>query len=389
LSGAANLLNKSHLAMLLTFATFGCIVGTHVGSLPVLVKQAGVSPWAFGLAGSLGMATNILCMSVGGYINRFASHRTMLLAMLPVSALALLYALMVTSVAAFIISFLLLSAVLGVIDLFMNAEASVVEEERQVASFNTYHGTVMLAIAVCALLGSIVSVKLAPWWGVLFVVVPLVLAWIAVYRHAPSRASHEHGSGGTALPMPVGLIALIGLAAGFNVTCEVAAIQWSGQLLAATAPELAAISGLGLAFYGLCAGTMRLFGDRVTTRFGELRIMSTGLLVAIAGFFVLGIEPGFWTSTFAFAAVGLGLAVVFPSLFSLVGRLAPGNRAGAMSLASLVSGLPRVALPWSLGMIAAAENVNAVFGALAFVAAGALLLIFVVYRRSAAQLLAK
>jgi MFS family permease len=375
--------------MLLTFAAFGCIVGTHVGSFPVLVKQADVSPWHFGLAGSLGMATNILCMSVGGYINRFASHRTMLLTMLPVSAFALLYALTVTTVAAFLISFLLLSAVLGMIDLFMNAEASVVEEERRVASFNTYHGTVMLAIAVCALLGSIVSVEYAPWWGGLLVVVPLALAWIAVYRHAPTRASHENGSGGTELPMPVGLIALIGLAAGFNVTCEVAAIQWSGQLLAATAPELAVISGLGLAFYGVCAGTMRLFGDRFRTRFGDLRIMSTSLVVAIAGFLVLGMVPGFWISVLAFAAVGLGLAVVFPSLFSLVGRLAPGNRAGAMSLAALVSGLPRVTLPWSLGMIAAVENVNAVFGALAFVAAGALLLIFVVYRRSTAQFLVK
>jgi MFS family permease len=375
--------------MLFTFAAFGSIVGTHVGSLPVLVQQAGVSPWYFGLAGSLGMATNILCMSAGGLINRFASHRAVLLVMLPVSAIALLYALTVTSVAAFIISFLVLSAVLGTIDLFMNAEASIVEEERRIASFNTYHGTVMLVLAACALLGSIVSVGFAPWAGIIFAALPLSLAWVTVYRHAPARLGHARETRKASAPLPLRLLALIGIAAGFNVTCEVASIQWSGQLLAATAPELAAISGLGLAFYGLCSGTMRLFGDRLRTRFGDLKIMSASLAVAISGFAVLGIAPSFWISVIAFAAVGSGLAVVFPSLFSLAGSLAPQARAGALSFTAFVGGLPRIILPWCLGVIAAAENVNAVFGALAFIAVGALLLIVVVYRRSASQHLAK
>lgn len=382
MSGAADPLNKAHLAMLLTFAAFGSVVGTHVGSLPVLVQQAGVSPWYFGLAGSLGMLANILSLSLGGIVNRFASHRAVLLVALPLVTLALLYALTVASVAAFLLSFLLQSAVLGAIDLFMNAEASIVEEERRIASFNTYHGTVMLAIAGFALLGSIVSVEIAPWVGVFFAVAPLAAAWTGVYLYAPARAPRTPGVRRSSSPLPLRLLAIVGLAAGFNVTCEVAAIQWSGQLLTATAPELAAFSGLGLAFYGLCAGTMRLFGDRFRTRYGDLKIMSASLAVAIVGFAVLGLEPGFWPSVLAFAAVGLGLAVIFPSLFSLVGRLAPESRASAMSFASLVSGLPRVALPWGLGVIAAAEGVNAVFGALALVATGALLLIVVVYRRS-------
>ncbi len=373
--------------MLLTFAAFGCVVGTQVGSLPVLVEQAGVSPWHFGLAGSLGMLANIFSLSVGGFINRFASHRTVLLAVLPLAAVVLLFALTVSSIAAFLISFLLVNIVLGTIDLFMNAEASIVEEERRTASFNTYHGTVMLALAACALMGSIVSVKLAPWLGVLPVAVVLAIAWVAIYRHAPVRVPHADDSASSSTPLPLGMLALIGLAAGFNVTCEVAAIQWSGQLLALTAPELAAISGLGLAFYGLCAGTLRLFGDRIRTSFGDARVMIVSLIVAIAGFALLGLKPGFWVSALAFAAVGFGLAVIFPSLFSLVGRLAPQGRAQAMSFASFVSGLPRIIFPWALGMMAAVDGVHAVFGALALVAAGALLLIIVIYRRSDAVLL--
>jgi hypothetical protein len=60
-----------------------------------------------------------------------------------------------------------------------------------------------------------------------------------------------------------------------------------------------------------------------------------------------------------------------------------------MSFASMVSGLPRISLPWLLGMIAATEGINAVFGVLALVAAAALLVIIAVYRRSGEQLVAK
>lgn len=374
--------------MLLVFGAFGSVVGSHVGALPVLVQQAGVTPWEFGLAGSLGMVTNILCMSAGGLINRIFSHRSVLLVMLPVAALALLFALLVSSLWAFMASFLLLSAVLGTIDLFMNAEASAVERERARPSFGTYHGMAMLALAVFALVGSVVSVILAPWFAVLVVMVPLAVAWAAIHWHVPDRAPQPLAQAEAAAPMPRLLLLLIGLATGFNVTCEVAAIQWSGQLLAATAPELAAVSGLGLVFYGLCSGTMRMFGDRLRSRYGDLRVMGLCLLTAIAGCAVLAMAPGFWPSVIAFAAVGCGLSVTYPSLISLAGRLVPGHPAGAMSYVSLVGGVPRIALPLVLGLIAAQHATRGVFAALALVAVVALLLVILSDRRARARLAA-
>ena len=44
---------KAHLAIYLTFAAYGAIVGTHVGSFPVLVERAGLTPFQFGIAGSI------------------------------------------------------------------------------------------------------------------------------------------------------------------------------------------------------------------------------------------------------------------------------------------------------------------------------------------------
>ncbi|MBL8790467.1 MAG: hypothetical protein JNM45_08205 [Rhizobiales bacterium] len=379
-------MQRIHLAIILTFVGFGSIVGTHTGAIPTLVTRSGMSPYAFGIAGSLGMLINIGCMAAGGYINRFASPRTILLYVLPSAFLVLLGALLTTSVTGFFVSFLLLSACIGTLDIFMNAEASLVEHELQRPVFSTYHACAMLSIAGFALLGSLTSVLLSPWFGALLAGVPLFLGWAGVLKHLPERDPVVPVIRKSQAPMPRGILTIIGLAAGFNVTCEVAAIQWSGQLLAAIAPELAAISGLGLCFFGLCSGTMRLFGDYLRTTFGDLRVMAVGLSLAVAGFAGLGLAPGFWMSALAFAAVGVGLALVFPCLFSMAGRLAPNARAAAMSYTALVGGLPRVTLPWMLGILAASNSVHTVFSACAILALAALVLVVLAFARAGHRL---
>lgn len=379
-------MNKAHLALILTFAAFGSVVGTHVGSIPFLIAKSGISPFAFGIAGSLGMLMNIGCMAAGGLINRIASPRTVLLFIVPVSIAVLLAALSSNSPVTFFVTFLLLNACIGTMDIFMNAEASVVEHELRRPVFSTYHACAMLAIAGFALAGSMTSVLLAPWFGIVLAAVPLLLAWGAIHKHFHERGPAVVTAGHDRVPLPRGLLTVIGLAAGFNVTCEVAAIQWSGQLLAKVAPDFAAFSGLGLCFFGICSGGMRLFGDRLRTGFGDLRVMAVGLAVAVAGFAGLGLAPGFWLSALAFAAVGFGVSLVFPCLFALAGRLAPQARAAAMSYTALVGGLPRVALPWTLGVLAAAHSVNTVFAACAVFALAALLLIVMAFARAGHRL---
>ena len=87
---------------------------------------------------------------------------------------------------------------------------------------------------------------------------------------------------------------------------------------------------------------------------------------AVFGFAILGFAPGFWLSVLAFAGVGFGLAVTFPCLFALAGKLAPANRAAAMSYVAAVGGAPRVILPWVMGWLASQYSLGAVFAACAF-----------------------
>jgi MFS family permease len=314
-------------------------------------------------------------MSLGGYVNKRADHRSVLLIMIPLVAASLAFALLVNSVWSFMLSFVLLSFSLGMMDLFMNAEASIVEHEEERNTFSSYHGMASLGMAVFAVIGSMVSVWLAPWFAFLFALVPLVLTWAAIRAAIPVRPLPRADENKRGVALPWRILFFIGLASGANVACEGASVLWAGQLLTTIAPEYAAISGFGLAFYGICGGFARLMGDRLREAFGDLRVMSVSLTMAVAGFVVLGLAPGFWISVLAFAAVGFGLAVIFPCLFALAARLVPNARAAALAFVAAIGGLPRVALPWILGWVATQGGVPAVFGATGFVAVIALVII--------------
>lgn len=371
--------------ILLTFAAFGATVGLHVGALPFLVETSQVTPGVFGFAGALGMVANILFMSLGGIINRHADHRTVLLIAFPVLFAALCFALLVGNVWTFCLSFFLMSGCLGTIDLFMNAEASIVEQETGRRSFSTFHGAASLGIAAFAIVGSLVSAFLAPWFGALIGGVLLALAWAAIYKTIPHRPVKNDDGSRRHVALPRRVLTFIGIAAGFNVACEVAAIQWAGQLLTSIAPELAAISGMGVAFYGLCGGAMRLTGDWLRDYFGDLRVMIVCLFVAVASYVVLAFTPGFWVSVVAFAGVGFGLAITFPCLFSLAGRIVPEGRAAAMGYVAAVGGAPRIILPWVLGFLAAKYSLGVVFAACAGVAASALVIIILSFASAEAH----
>ncbi|MCA0433316.1 MAG: hypothetical protein LCH46_08630 [Proteobacteria bacterium] len=373
--------------ILLVFAAFGTTLGAQVGALPFLVKASAITPFEFGVAGTLAMLANIIAMGLGGWINRHADHRSVLLMIVPVLFVLLGFALLAQSVLAFMASFVLFNFGLGILDIFMNAEASVVEQDVGRSVFSGFHGAASLGVAAFAILGSLVSALLAPWFCLVFAGAMLMLAWGAIYKHVPHRAvRHEDGTRKTTV-LPHRVLTFLGLAVGFNVACEVAAIHWAGQLLVTVSPELAAISGLGVAFYGICGGTMRLLGDRLRTRFGDFNLLLPCLFSAIAGFAVLGLSPGFWISVLAFAAVGFGLSITFPCLLSLTGRLVPEGRAAAMSYVLAIGGAPRIVLPWILGVLAAQYSLGAVFAACALVAAVALSIIVLTFRQAQAHAL--
>jgi MFS family permease len=372
--------------ILLTFAAFGAFIGTNVGAFPTILKHAGVSSELFGLVGAVGMLSNILLMALGGVINRYFDHRTVLLWMVPVAFISVLVAQLAYSPLSFVLSAIFISMSLGTMDLFMNAEGATVEQEYANSIFSAYHGSASLMMGLFAIISSIVSVWIAPWFVTLFTIIPVAIAYAAIWKNIPHHPVVLHDVERGSKVLPYRLLTFIGLAAGFGVTSEVACVQWAGQLLNSVAPSLAAYSGLGLAFYGLCSGVMRLFSDRLRGAYGDRLVMMVCLSIGIFGFVILSFAPGFAISVFAFAAVGIGLSVVFPCLFALAAQLVPDRKAAAMGYFAMVGGTPRILLPWIFGWVAQNYGLSSVFVVTAMVSTTALTIIVLTFSKAEAAL---
>ncbi len=370
--------------VILVFVAFGTVVGSHVGALPVIVKSAGVDPEFFGRTQSFAMLAALFAMMAGGMLSRHYSHRVVMLTALPICLAGLVYALAVGSPSTYLLSNLILASSLSFLDLNMNAEGSEIEEEIKRPVFNTYHAGVSLGFAASAIASSYLSVNVSVMVPAIVATVLVLWAIYEVWRNIPDRVSHNKTEAPSKTGLPRLQLSLIGLTIGFSNAAEITAMMWAGQLLAELKPELLAYSGLGAAFFGLCGGAMRLWGDQLRQRFGDLRVVTTGLAVATVGFAVIGLQPSFAIAVVAFAAVGGGLGFVFPYLFALAGKQAVDQRAAAMGFASAISGGPRFVMPWLLGIAATWYSISTVFALSAVLTLATLLMIVFVLEQKRA-----
>ena len=326
----------------------------------MLKAQSSVDAFTFGVLASVCTAANILALAGGGYASRWVGNRAMMLFILPVCFVALLACLFAFSATSFGLTFLLFNLCLGTLDLFMNSEASAVEADLRKPVFASFHAVVLYAIGATGLAAGFISFGFGTAWACLLALPIVLSALLAVYWFIPKRNKPESKTPKPA-KLPRKALALVGTIIGLDVACELACIQWAGQLLAEMQPSLGQYSGLGVAFYGICNGTVRLFGDSLRSRFSDTILVTVSLCISVLGFALLATNPGFALSVIAFAVTGCGLGLIFPCLFSVAAGLAPHSRGEALGFASAVSGPPRIVLPVVLGALAQTYGLSAIY----------------------------
>ncbi len=360
------------LAVTLVFAAFGVIGGIWVGSIPAIAKRIGLSEQDLGIVLTLMVLVNVASFVGGGRLARWISGRRMMLIMLPVAALMLCAVLASPSYALFLPAALAFSISHGFVDLFMNAEGAAVESDQQRPLLTGMHATVSLTVAVCAVLGSLMSITYGPLAAApILLAAGLAGAWV-VWRGVPLRPLPKPVAG-QSRPMAAfdPALVLLGLAVGFGTAGELVTFFWSAKLLDTEAPSLAAISGIGTAFLCGCAGIARLFGDRVRLRFGDGAVVLGALAVSALGMIGVGVTDGFVLHVLGFAVIGAGTAYLVPCLFAIAANSDPNARAARIGLMSLIGSPARISSPYVFGWIAQQSGASVAFGmfSLAMIAA--------------------
>ncbi len=365
------ILRTPRAAITLVFVSFGAAIGAWAGAIPQVTRASGIDNFQLGLGLTVLTLATVTVMSLGGSIGRRLSNRTVLLFAVPAFAISTSLLLVSNTPWLFFSSLVLFGASIGLADVFMNAEASAIEHDMRQPIFTAFHGSASAGLPVFAVASSLVSTSIGTFATSVLVVGAFTVAWAMVYFFVPPRKFTRGRESSVAILSSRGPLIIMGLTVGLSFSCETAAIFWSAKLLNEQAPSLAAIAGLGTAFYGICNAGMRFYGDRLRSRYGDTNVLLTSIVLAMAGFAILGLSMSFAVSVVAFASAGLGLSMLCPCLFNMAANQMPANRAAALGFISMIAGAPRIMAPWLFGWIAASQSTSFAFGLCTFALATA------------------
>ena len=351
-------------APLIAFAAMGVLWGTYAALIPDIKGALGASDAVFGRLLLATPLSAVLTMLVAPRIApRFGSH------VLPLAALGLALAYVApgwqTTPLAFALAMLAVGVTNAFLDVTMNARVSTLEADRGLELMNLAHAAYSLAYGVAAVLTGLA--RGAGWGpGPILTVAALTVAIgaIAAIERGPDINGFAREKGNrTALglvPVWGGLMVLIAFMA------ENAAENWSALHIERTLGAARGEGSFGPAVLALTMGAGRLAGQSVITRLGPKPLIGSGTLVAAGGLTLLSLAPTPGVAYAGLIITGLGSAVLAPTIFALVGRLAaPERRAGAIARATAIGYMGFFFGPPALGLLSELMGLRAAFMAMA------------------------
>ena len=315
------------------FALFGVIMGSWAGRIPALAAGVNVSHAALSMVLLCGGLGAVISYPISSFLmGRFGARKTLM-----VSGLALLCVLvsigMAPDVSRLMMAVLMLGITASTFDVAMNSAAARREKESGKSEMSRLHGLACAGGLVGATLGSLMaSMKIAPATHFLMLAGPLALVLYMGYSML------EADEGGVkvekkSFSLPRGPLVLLGMLGFFGSMAEGSIADWSGLFLKEHFGASDGLAPLALSSFSVMMLMSRMVGDKLKERHGAKRLVSLGALVAAAGLFFAVLAPNAYVALGGFAIAGVGLALVFPFVFSAAGAQGPAALAAVASMA--------------------------------------------------------
>lgn len=357
------------------FLANGFTMGAWAPQIPLLLPRHDISEFTLGLLIlALGLGAVGAMLFAGRLIARFGSQkvlRAFALSIVPVLP-AVVFS---PSLWLLTPAMMLLGAMIGCMDVAMNASAVEVERKLGRAIMSSSHGFWSLGGFFGGALGGWI---IAHWgaegqalWAATVAAILVIAAMPSVLPDTPAPRAQGDAPVKTALIPRDPAIWLLGVLALFSMVPEGAVLDWAALYLQQELGSDVARSGLAFAFFSGTMAIMRFAGDSVRNRFGAVRTLRWSGLIAAAGMLGGALAPTDLIAVACFAFSGLGVANMVPIMFSAAGNhpgLAPGAGIAAVTMFGY-SGI--LVAPSTIGFVAEYVGFRWTYGALA------LLLIFV------------
>jgi MFS family permease len=337
------------------FMANGFVMGAWAPQIPLLLPRHQITEGTLGLLILvLGLGAVGSMLFAGRLIARFGGRLVLSvfsLALIPALP-AVVFSPSIPTLAVFMAVF---GAMVGCMDVAMNAQAVEIERRLHRAIMSSSHGFWSLGGFFGGFAGSFVIANLGSeaqsliTAGVtaclVFGAIPFLLPTVPVApaAEAPVRTH--------LLPRDAGLW-LLGIMAFFSMVPEGAVLDWAAIYLQKELGSDVFRSGLAFAFFAGAMAIMRFAGDGVRNRFGAVRTLRVSGLIGAAGLMGGALAPYDWVAILSFAFAGLGVANMVPIMFSAAGNRQGIPSAVAISTVTMVGYCGILVAPASIGWVA-------------------------------------
>lgn len=370
---ASPLLSPQRLAVSLMFLANGFVVGSWAPKIPEFAARLQLDESELGLMiMCFGIGSLCAMPAVGAMIAQNGSRRIMLLvasATIPCLLLVTLAPSIWTAAAALF----LMGALIGGMDVAMNANAVEVEKRQARAIMSSCHGFWSLGGVAGAALGGILielyDVHLHAVVASLLTAAAVAIAWPRALADPPHKATHKLGHASSGVSRPSLLTAgatvwLTGIICLIVMTPEGAILDWGALYLRQELGADPALSGLAFGAFSAAMALMRFLGDLVRDRFGAVRTFRVSAVLAMIGLTLAGLAQSPELAIAGFAIAGLGFANTVPIAFSAAGNL-PGLPQGlAISVVTFMGYSGILFAPSVIGFIAEHTGFSVIYLAL-------------------------
>ncbi|MET9147392.1 MFS transporter [Streptomyces sp. NPDC004042] len=361
---------RARYAVAAVFAVHGSVTGSFATRVPWVQDHASVSAGQLGLALAFPALGASLAMPLAGGISHRFGARTALRGLLALWTLSLVLPALAPNLPVLCLALFVYGASSGMADVAMNALGVEVENRLGRSIMSGLHGmwsggalVGSAAGTLAAHLGADARLHHVLAAGVLTVLGLVACTWVLDLQ----PAEDEEPPPRFALPPRSAL--LIGAVGFCAVFAEGASLDWSAVYLRHQLETSAGLAAACTTGFTLTMAVARIAGDRVVDRYGSVRTVRAGGLLAVVGGLLVVLAGHPAVAMGGFALMGLGIAVVVPLCFAAAGRSGP-NPSQAIAGVATITYTSGLVAPSAIGGLAQATSLVVSFGLVTVLACG-------------------
>lgn len=306
---------KEQMAARMAFFISGFAVSTWAPMIPAVKEKLQIGADILGLLLlSIGISAFIF-MPLAGMFSRSLGCKKVLRIAIAVMAADLIVLSLLNNIWGFLVFLAVFGAAMGCIDVNMNLNAVIVENASKKRMMSGMHALWSVGCFAGAGLFSLLAKAGLGITVIAAIHSAVVMLCTAVY----SRHFLNFKGAGNEKPIaiPKGIVVFFGLLACITFLGEGAVMDWSGVLLTEVKSTELSLAGVGYAVFSVAMLIMRLLGDKIVAALGEEKTLILGSVTGALGFVSVIFLDNFYALQCGFVLMGLGLANIVPTIYSL------------------------------------------------------------------------